>query len=249
MSNFQKYKWVQELAIGVGSMGVIYEVINLERYEQTAVKVQPYDDETSDNEMTISCLVSQINGFIELYNFWICDDAPNKWKSSATGRDLMKHGKLFYLEMKKQHGSLHDLIYKQDTPISFRDRLSIAFELIYALRDAYDLLKFSHNDIKPDNILYDIAYKPRTYELKNGTKITCRTVFKAVWTDFGLSKLESQDFSPDMYGLVDLLSNHLNIFHENNEELTKIFYGGYNSYDEILEADIFSFINDNELSI
>lgn len=265
MHDFNRYTNVNEIAIGVGTIGVIYEVFNENLNRTTVVKAQPYISGYSDGEIFISCKLGKIDGFIKFHRFWICNEIPQQWmildkgRLIESGRDYNAKQTEYYIEMDKYHGSLFDLISVQN--LSLNDRLSIIFELIYALRDAYNFYKFCHGDIKSDNILYNIVNDNRCYILENGDVITIMCPYKPVWTDFGQSEFNSTNLHTDLSDLYHIISQDMQLEHENNSEFFKIFSQrahsapGFEvaglqtqdiiSYDIILSAKIFKIINQN----
>jgi hypothetical protein len=220
---FEKYQWLNE--IKSKGLGCIYNVYNKSISENTVLKVQGYYELTEENkyitsdpEILISCLVSEIPNFVKLINYWICDIEPvdELWKSSMCRaenieEDKMRRtvidnqvkyiiepgrsNKIFYLEMKKYQGTLNDL-RENHTKFTEHDKFSILFELVYWLDNAYKQIGFHHNDIHSNNMFYEFNDKPREYTLhliKNNKRsqiiVICKSLFFPIWGDFGLSTI------------------------------------------------------------
>jgi len=223
---FENYQWLNEIA-GQGAFGCIYNVFNKTISKNTVLKVQryieknTYDNENSDEEIKISCLVSELPNFVKLLNYWICDITPvnDIWKSSKCAKDITGHSltylyyengvwklkpgrsnKIFYIEMEKYDGTLRDIITK-GTQLTEHDKYSMIFELVYFLTSAYEQLGFHHNDIHIGNMFYKFNNTPREYTLplesKNNKKrkqliIKCNSIFFPFWGDFGKSTIKNQ---------------------------------------------------------
>jgi len=245
---FDNYQWLNEIK-GEGAFGCIYNVFNRIISKNTVLKVQRYieknksDNKNSNNEIEISCLVSELPNFVKLLNYWICDITAVDviWKSSKCAEKILhsmndeeydrekgvwkllpgRSNKIFYLEMEKYDGTFRDFIYK-DTKLTKHDKFSMIFELIYFLMNAYKQLGFHHRDIHPGNIFYKFNNTPREYTLSiegNNNKkrkqsiIKCNSIFFPFWGDFGKSTIENKDPENIHYKIQGLMQD-LEIFKE-----------------------------------
>jgi len=191
---FNKYKLIKQLAVGVGTMGTLYEVINTETKERSVLKVVKYASGLSENEVRIACLVSTFPGFIKLKSWFVCESVPSQWLSlTLTEFDL--EGKLMYLEMQRADGSLHDLLRTSRPLLTQQDIRSILFEITVGLYNAQKYLHLCHRDIKLDNILYIANTDPRKYD-----GVTVNSVYQPLIADFGNSTIQEDPCLVDLYG-------------------------------------------------
>jgi serine/threonine protein kinase len=191
--NFEKYTIIKEIGIDKGSTAVVFRVYNKNIKKNTVVKIQVGElFESAARESKIGCLVNKLNGFVHLYNYWICDNVPKNWRQtqSITKQEEMfwSFSHHFYLEMEMYEGDLDELLIENDNHISLRDKLSIWIELINALLQAFNAYNFAHNDIKLPNIFYKIVEEPRQY-LINDRMVMCDSIYYPAWGDFGLSRV------------------------------------------------------------
>jgi hypothetical protein len=233
---FDNYQWISEFP-KKGAYGYIYNIYNKKISKETILKVQPYGKKNiitgtvigqsdADNEMKISCLVSELPNFVKLIDYWICDIEPidDIWKSSKGRKEFIDDipdsisiyniKKLYYIEMEKYKGTISDII-KNNTPLSQHDKFCIIFELANALIDAYNKITFTHGDIHTGNMFYNFNNTPRQYTLyinKDGNSkkkkiltINCNSIFYPIWGDFGKSSLKNYDHRSIQYDLFDAL--------------------------------------------
>jgi hypothetical protein len=230
--HFEKYQWLSEMSsTEEGFFGFIYNVYNKTLSKQTVLKVQRYVKNIDDNEIKISCLVSDLHNFVKLLNYWICDIEPidDIWKTSH-GRKLIieesiieETNKIYYLEMEKYEGTLRNLIDNK-TWLTNHDKISMVFELFNGLDNAYTQFGFHHGDEHLGNMFYSFNNTPREYTItiknNNNNKTThllvkCKSIFYPVWGDFGESKInkkKEQNFPLLILGIMeDLGFNEMDI--------------------------------------
>jgi len=241
---FEKYQWLNEIK-SKGINGCIYNVYNKSISANTVLKVQGYyelteeNDKTSDTEIHISCLVSELPNFAKLINYWICDIEPvdELWKSSmCRGSNIEdskmirrvvdnqrkwviepgRSNKIFYLEMKKYQGTLKDL-KENYTKFTEHDKFSFLFELVYSLDNAYKQIGLHHNDIHAGNMFYEFNDKPREYTLnliKNNKRsqiiVICKSLFFPIWGDFGESSINEED-EDALFNSFEIIMDYLKI--------------------------------------
>lgn len=269
-NKFDNYQWIKELT-QKGAFGYIYEVYNKKLSKQTILKVQPYgkeglytivgldDDESAssraDDEMKISCIVSDLPNFVKLIDYWICDIDPidDVWKTSSFGekrKTFDKVKKLYYIEMEKYDGTLRDLV-ENKTLLTEHDKFSIFFELTNALIYAFQQVSFSHGDIHLGNMFYKFNNEPRQYTLyikqdnNNKTKkltVNCNSIFYPSWGDFGKSSLKP-------YMRRDLYDNILDSLKLFNIDKTSYYFDSDNDFLEYLGEKVIKTENNKKQKI
>ena len=187
----------------------LFIVYNKKLGIKTILKIQINQSSSSENEMKINCLVSDIPNFIKTYDYWLCDIQPDslKWKRSIAKEKIdnnLKYSKdrensLSYIEMEYCEGTLVDLL-NDKIPWTDYDIYSIFFELLYGYNIAIQELGFSHGDAHLNNIFYQFDKKPREYDIiqknenikdKKRKKyvISCKSLISPKWADFGMSHI------------------------------------------------------------
>lgn len=190
---FEKYQWLSEMSSEIGQSGYIFIVYNINLDKKTILKVQRYTRD--DQEMRVSCAVSDFTNFVKTIDYFICDEYPvsDIWKKSNLSKFIAdRNDKLFYIEMEKYEGTLKNLI-DDKTPLTNHDKLSICFELFNALLFAWNEIGFEHRDFHNRNIFYKFEKNERNYTIDIETKdkkrkqmnITCASLFYPVIGDFG----------------------------------------------------------------
>ena len=203
---FQKYKLIRQVAAGVGTIGTLYEVLNTETEERSVLKVFRYTQSFGADEIRIAGLVSTLPGFIKLKHWFICDHLPSEWLQ-MTRSEFSFEGPLAYLEMQRADGSLYDLLIDNRPVIMPFDIKSIAFEILYALAIAKQILRLCHQDIKLDNILFVANPISRQYILDNEVVIAS-SVYQPLIADFGASKEGKEDCPEDINGFRTIAENY-----------------------------------------
>lgn len=94
--NFEKYASIKEIAIDKGATAVVFRTYNKEIRCNTIVKIQVVGKtvESVANETRIGYLISNLQGFVNLINFWICGNTPEYWRQTQSET---KQEKCFWL--------------------------------------------------------------------------------------------------------------------------------------------------------
>lgn len=239
-NHFERYQWLSAMT-KKGYFGFIYFVYNKIRLEPTVLKVQEYIHKNSENEIEVACNVSELPNFVKLYNYWICDieSVDDIWKSSYGRNKLFNDDKklLCYMEMEKCQGTLDDIISNK-THLTKQDKLSIVFESMYFLNNAYKQLGFNHNDIHTGNIFYNYNNNEREYTIyynKNDKKtkkidIICKSLFFPTWGDFGKSEIKSSR-QESLYDMIIKVMIPLGIKEEMEYNVNMNIYAANNQED------------------
>jgi serine/threonine protein kinase len=186
---FNKFKLLRVIAKNIGSVGVIYHVIDLETGCERVLKAISYSPGHSESEVEIGYKVSKLAGYIKLHNWFVCDTAPNDWLIARKSSDVELHGDVLYLVMDKAHGSLHDLLIDIRPRLHTQEAKSIIFEILYAIYVGWVDIGLCHMDIKPDNILFTTNIYQRSYTTPSGQHIKSESVYQPLLADFGESKI------------------------------------------------------------
>ena len=205
---FARYTLISGEALGKGAYGLVFRVYNHELRRQTVLKIQQWDEDVRA-EMEAACRLTELNSnFVATYNCWRCEGVPADWRRRLNYQreKVVSHKRSAgFMEMERCEGTLAELLVAVN--LSPRERLTVAYELVEALADAARTLGFVHGDITLCNVLYRIDAEPRHYQPARGAApVLCSGVYRALWADFGFSKLRTESLSQiDMWSVRELL--------------------------------------------
>lgn len=190
--------------LGKGAHGVVISVYNKTRQEHTALKAQVYKNncvtERIAKEIVLACKLSKIDGFVNLYDYFLCQCyASKEYKRTMYPALYDFDPPLVYMEMEHADGDIAELVrdnnaraciqYEENDYFKFSlvDKLYFFFEIVFSLNVALKAMFFQHGDIAPRNILYVTKRKPRLYELNSGIKVVVNGFFRPLIADFDAS--------------------------------------------------------------
>lgn len=172
--------YVIDRKIGEGASGEVFTVKNKDTDKLYIVKKTFY---TSDSitELKISCQLKSLISNNITYSFNV-----NKFYdiSNMDETGIMRNAKYIYLFTQYRNYDLTAVFNEFD--LTDYQLICMLFELIYSINVAREILGFSHNDIKTDNILVDISLFPRRYLIGN-KKYYINSIYKIYITDYNTS--------------------------------------------------------------
>lgn len=219
----RRYRLLGEL--GLGREGIVFSC-GTSRGE-FALKVVK-QSKSSVTEVLAASRLSRMTGFIDFYDYWICDTVPlgdpvlaNAIQSRQSAKekqprnreewnnrdllDTMAHPPHCYMVMQKAVGTMKSL--RQARVLTRNEQWQFLFEMIYALNREFKAQGFAHNDATSENILY-VLEEPRSYTLVDGREIQCQSQFRPLWADFSTATFGNQKHGDDYIIYMDMVGWH-----------------------------------------
>lgn len=192
--------------LGRGTFGKVYAVFNKKRQEHTALKILHYfaspseplvaGNKRTDSEIIIACKLSSIDGFVKLYDYYMCRGYPveennKRFKSIIFKLASSSKAPFCYMEMQRAQGNMHEILSLGVNALTLVDKLLFFFEIVFALNEALKATGLEHRDIAPRNILFVTNQEARTYEIGKNTKVVVNGHFRPLIADFGMSNIRN----------------------------------------------------------